>query len=357
MSKSYILGITLIVLIGIQLYQPSSAQPSSNAAFGNSTNGTSNVTSYEIKASLTNITKSLESLEQSSNTSVVATNASLVDTSKVVDRIFDSNLPIIFIVVIFLVLAIPLIFDMYLAYRRDPGVGTGNSPRRQVQGIPGLYRSLMSFGVILLVGTVIFYLLALITLNINSPNAGVLQSLIDLLKNLGTILGTALATIIAFYFGVRGAESSTDKVIAAFSSGSGEKEAPTVQNTSPSDGATGVPVDSLIQATFSETMNTATINNKTFIVKKKSETSPEKGTVSISPDCKTATFDAQEDFSPNTTYEATVEIGAQDLAGNSLASAKHWSFTTKEDSKVEGGLTDTTKESEARGNQENVAKD
>ena len=63
----------------------------------------------------------------------------------------------------------------------------------------------MTFGVILLVGTVIFYVLVLITLNINNPSSNsTLQSLIDMLKNLSAILGTALATIIAFYFGLRG---------------------------------------------------------------------------------------------------------------------------------------------------------
>ncbi len=82
--------------------------------------------------------------------------------------------------------------------------------------MPGLYRSLMTFGIIVLVGTVIFYLLALITLNINNSTSPVLQSLIDILKNLGTILGTALATIIAFYFGMRGAESATEKAAARF---------------------------------------------------------------------------------------------------------------------------------------------
>lgn len=84
-------------------------------------------------------------------------------------------------------------------------------------------------------------------------------------------------------------------------------------------------------------MNNAIINNETFTVKKKRETSPAKGTVSISPDCKTATFDAEEDFSPTTTYDATIEIGAQDLAGNALVSAKRWSFTTEAESKVGGG--------------------
>jgi hypothetical protein len=254
------------------------------------------------------------------------------------------------------VLVIPLVFDMYLAYRRRPGVGIGKEGEKRVQGIPGLYRSLMSFGVILLVGTVIFYLLALITLNINSTNVGVLQSLIDLLKNLGTILGTALATIIAFYFGVRGAESAAEKAIAAASTISGEKEPPMVQSTSPPDGATEVPVASLVQATFNEPMNNSTINNETFTVKKKRETSPWKGTVSLSPDCKTATFDAEEDFSPNTPYDATIEIGAQDLAGNALVSSKRWSFTTGAESKV-GGEAEPTKGQETIDKEEDVIND
>ena len=53
--------------------------------------------------------------------------------------------------------------------------------------MPDLYRSLMTFGIIVLVGTVIFYLLALITLNINDSSPA-LQSLIDILKSLGTYL-------------------------------------------------------------------------------------------------------------------------------------------------------------------------
>lgn len=235
----------MVVLVGIQLYQPTSAQPTSIVASGNSTNETSDVALNELKASsvLTNLT---ESLEQISNTSAAANKASVVNSTTIVQSIFDSSLPIAFIFIIFLVLVIPLVFDVYLAYRRRPGIGTGKEEEKRVLGMPGLYRSLMSFGVILLVGTVIFYLLALITLIINSTNTAVLQSLIDLLKNLGTILGTALATIIAFYFGVRGAESATEKAITAVSTVAGEKEAPMVQSTSQPDGATGVPVASLV---------------------------------------------------------------------------------------------------------------
>ena len=196
MNKSYIFAITLIVLIGIQLYQPTSAQSPSTTA---TNNGTSN------------------ELEN-------ATGANEV-TDTIVTAIFESNLPALFIIVIFLVIIIPLVFDMYIVYKRSPH---GRPAKGEVrQGMPGLYRSLMCFGVILLVGTVIFYLLALITLNMQNNNP-VVQDLIDLLKNLGTILGTALATIIAFYFGVRGAES-------AFTTGS---EATTGRETKPTGGET-----------------------------------------------------------------------------------------------------------------------
>jgi hypothetical protein len=207
---------TVVLLVGIQLYQSTSAQPASTNAtsnatteLGNATNATNNA-AIQLKnatSALTDITKSL----QQNNSNIPP---GKVNTTTIVNSIFDSKLPALFIIVIFLVIIIPLVFDMYIAYRRRPREGTGKGEDKRTQGMPGLYRSLMCFGVILLVGTVIFYLLALITLNINNTNTSVLQSLVDLLKNLGTILGTALATIIAFYFGMRGAES-------AFTTGSG----------------------------------------------------------------------------------------------------------------------------------------
>ena len=206
--------------------------------------------------------------------------------------------------------------------------------------MPDLYRSLMTFGIIVLVGTVIFYLLALITLNINDSTSPALQSLIDVLKSLGTILGTALATIIAFYFGTRAAESATEKATAATTAavtkarGIGasvavEKEPPIVLNTIPADGATQIPVSSLISATFSEPMSSPTINENTFTIKRADDESTLiKGALSLSPDGKSAIFDPDQDLSPNTKYIAQINVGAKDLAGNALASVKRWSFST-----------------------------
>src|SRR5215203_431388 len=181
---------------------------------------------------LTNATKALQNISSISAARPVPTttnNATAVNATTVINSIFDNNLPAIFIIVIFLIIIIPLVFDMYLAYRNKPKESTDKENNRVV-GMPGLYRSLMTFGIIVLVGTVIFYLLALITLNINNSTSPVLQSLIDILKSLGTILGTALATIIAFYFGMRGAESATEKAAAATKQAGGEKVPPKILN-------------------------------------------------------------------------------------------------------------------------------
>ena len=159
------------------------------------TNITQNTTSALTNATsaLTNATKALENISSIPAVKPLptTTNATVVNATKLINSIFDSYLPHLFIIVIFLIIIIPLVLDMYLAYRKKTNQSTDKENNRVI-GMPGLYRSLMTFGVIVLVGTVIFYLLALITLNINNSTSPILQSLIDILKNLGTILGTAL---------------------------------------------------------------------------------------------------------------------------------------------------------------------
>jgi len=259
---------------------------------------------------------------------VTTSNVSLVNATTVVSSIFESNLPVTFLAVIAAAMVIPLGIDMVLAYIKKRKQDTDKENGAPV-GMQGLYRTLMAFGIILLVGTVIFYLLALITLNISSPTNPILQSLVDILKNLSTILGTGLATIIAFYFGMRGSESAAEKAEARARGGTTDKTSPTLVGTTPADGDKGVAVTSPITATFSESLLPSSIINKnTFTVKKDDTITNIDGTVTLSSDGKTAIFDPTKDFDSSTKYTATISIEAKDLAGNALASPKSWSFTT-----------------------------
>src|SRR5215216_6852729 len=131
-------------------------------------------------AALTNATKALQNISNiipaagptptSPPTATITTGVSAVNATSVINSIFENNLPAVFIIVIASIIGVPLVLDIILAYRRKPPAGSSSTDRdssNRVVGMPDLYRSLMTFGIIVLVGTVIFYLLALITLNIN----------------------------------------------------------------------------------------------------------------------------------------------------------------------------------------------
>ena len=100
--------------------------------------------------------------------------------------------------------------------------------------------------------------------------------------------------------------------------------APLVTFTSPAYGATGVPVNSKILATFSEGMDPLAITVSTFLLEQ--GTTPVSGLVSWAG--LTATFDPASDLAPSTTYTATITTGANDLSGNPLQSNFVWGFTT-----------------------------
>src|SRR4029450_8100606 len=100
--------------------------------------------------------------------------------------------------------------------------------------------------------------------------------------------------------------------------------APTVSATVPANLATGVAIGSHITGTFSEPMDASTISTDSFTLKQ--GTTPVAGSVSYSG--VTATFTPATTLAPLTTYTATINTGAKDLAGNTLAADRVWSFTT-----------------------------
>jgi hypothetical protein len=100
--------------------------------------------------------------------------------------------------------------------------------------------------------------------------------------------------------------------------------APVVNATGPANASTGVQRNPLITATFSEAMTASTINATTFVLT--DGALPVPGTVTYAGTI--ATFDPTDALLPNTLYTATISTGAEDLAGNRLAAAKVWTFTT-----------------------------
>lgn len=100
--------------------------------------------------------------------------------------------------------------------------------------------------------------------------------------------------------------------------------APVVNASGPANTATGVQRNPLLTATFSEAMTPASINASTFVLM--NGATAVAGTVSYAG--TTATFDPTGALLPNTLYTATISTGAEDVAGNNLAAAKIWTFTT-----------------------------
>lgn len=100
--------------------------------------------------------------------------------------------------------------------------------------------------------------------------------------------------------------------------------APAILSTNPANSAINVAVNATVGITFSETMNSSSINTSTLTVKQGATTVP--GVVSYS--ANTATFKPSASLIAGTIYTVTITTGAKDLAGNALATSTAFSFTT-----------------------------
>jgi len=104
---------------------------------------------------------------------------------------------------------------------------------------------------------------------------------------------------------------------------------PAVISTVPVNGATGVPINQALSATFSEAMNPNTINGigASFTLQATAGGSV-AGVVTYTAAGSIATFTPSANLAPTTEYTATITTVAQDLAGDSLATSYVWTFTT-----------------------------
>jgi hypothetical protein len=113
---------------------------------------------------------------------------------------------------------------------------------------------------------------------------------------------------------------------------------PTVIVTVPAAGASNVPNNTKITATFSEAMNGTTISDTSFSVTNTTLGTPVAGTVSYSVAARTATFTpTAATLANNSLFTATINSTVTDLAGNGLAGNtavlpnagnQVWTFTT-----------------------------
>jgi hypothetical protein len=99
---------------------------------------------------------------------------------------------------------------------------------------------------------------------------------------------------------------------------------PTVVSVSPLASATGVALAANLSATFSEALDPATVTASSFTLV--SGSGAVTGAVGYSG--TVATFDPAAELAYGTLYTAQITTGVKDAAGNSLATAKVWAFTT-----------------------------
>ena len=98
---------------------------------------------------------------------------------------------------------------------------------------------------------------------------------------------------------------------------------PVVVSTTPLDGATNVPLNQTISATFNERMNPETINQASFTVKGSSTIA---GVITYNGN--TVIFTPSTPLSLNTTYTTRITTAAKDLLGNALQADHVWTFST-----------------------------
>jgi hypothetical protein len=102
---------------------------------------------------------------------------------------------------------------------------------------------------------------------------------------------------------------------------------PTVIATIPLDLATNVPLNQIVNATFSKAMNPATISASTFTLTGPGVTAV-PGLVAYAAIGDTLTFTPTANLAPSTLLTATITTGVTDLAGTAMVSNYVWTFTT-----------------------------
>lgn len=126
-----------------------------------------------------------------------------------------------------------------------------------------------------------------------------------------------LFLLVLFVAGCQGKKTST--AVASTNT-----TAPTISSLVPASAATGVALNSSINATFSEAMDSSSVTATTFTLKQ--GTTPVSASVTYSG--TNAVLTPTSNLTAGTVYTASISTGVKNLAGNALAVTKTWNFTT-----------------------------
>lgn len=227
-----------------------------------------------------------------------------------------SNTISISVLAIAAVIGTPLVINLFLKSRQG-----------KETSIIQLYRMLVAIGVIFVVILIVAYLNSLIWFNTAQGPNSVVDTLLETQQNFLTILGTAFASLVAFYFGTRGSQSSNAERTTSITGRGSAQKALEVIDIDPIDGSVGVEVDSLVTATFSSPIRRPTINANTFSVKDPNG-NPVQGKITLTDNNTTIKFNPVPPFNRNRRYTVTITKGIMDKSGASLAADMEWHFTT-----------------------------
>ena len=122
-------------------------------------------------------------------------------------------------------------------------------------------------------------------------------------------------------------QASNYWVDVVFSLNAGDTTAPTITTTTPAGGATAVSRTGAVSAVFSEAMDAATIVAANFELRDAANALV-PATVIYNAPGNTSTLTPSAALAAATVYTATVNVGVKDVAGNPMAAARVWSFTT-----------------------------
>jgi hypothetical protein len=118
------------------------------------------------------------------------------------------------------------------------------------------------------------------------------------------------------------------------------KEVLTINSTSPVDSKTDVPLNTTVSATFSEALDSSTINATNFTLSV--GLNPVSGIVTYNDSSKTATFKPAVELANGTLYTASLSTSIKNADGKkNLASQKSWFFTTIDTTIVDTLVVDT----------------